>query len=354
MRSAPRLLIAIALVALGMPHAARGQDRLDRAITQQTSALSDAARQEVSDYVDRWLPEGGFEAGDDVQAVSEAAQQLIDPLLGSPSAEFLSVYRRMLGPRLSGAFQSDRDEVRLNVMVMVARLQDPALVDLVAEGLRDGNPAVRYWAGRAAAGVAKSLPDDNSRQKLVDALIQALVAERGHQVLPQLAQALLQLPGETAQIGLLEALNRRVPWHTEHPEASLSAQSRVLRDMGRGLAAGPSIAPELLRKLALVSCRYMRLAAQNLDSGIVPPRLMPELKELLDYLDQNLRWLTAKEHPNLTLPQVLQRAIKPLLDAQNWRNIDTRAREWEKLLIQEFQFKPEDMDLSKPAEEAAE
>ena len=324
--------------------------------TDKNEALNFADKDLIEDYASIWASQ--LVAEDDRQ-VSAAKAHLLIPLGANPTQFFIIEYRAALRKRLGDVFDSkpaaSRLIVRLNVMFVAAELNDTGSIDLLIKGLKDQNPAVRYWAAQAIASLTtgESLKTQQ-RNKLLVALTVAMENEKIESILIQTVRALVGLTKHVpdAMSTLLETINKRLELHVANPRLGIYAEIEGLLAVRQPLIAlkdaNPAAATEPLRQFALVATRYHALAATQLEQGKVPAIHRDDYISLLNLVHDILPW-AVEELGVKKIPPALRRPIGPHIEQQQWNNISHRATAWQQLLIDKLEFKDKEVAL-KPTE----
>ena len=347
-------LLAATTLACCLPNTASLAQPLP---TAKNRVLSSTDKALIKDYISKWAPQ--LVAEDDRQ-VTAAKDQLIIPLNTDSTAFFLVEYRAALRDLLRQAFESKpaskRLIVRLNAMIVAAKLHDTDNITLLIKGLNDQNPAVRYWAAQAIADLTRGANlKIRQRNKLFSALTVSMENEKIEPVLKQMMRALVSLTKHVPNgINiLLQTINKRVELHMANPQLGISAEIEGLRDLRQPLiksrAANPAATTdEDLRQFILVATRYHRLAAAQLEQGKVPAIHRGDYITLLNLADNVLPW-AVRQLGVKTISQDLKQPIGPYLEQKQWTLINQRAASWQQLLITTLEFQGKEVVL-KPIE----
>ncbi len=332
-------------------------------ITKQ-EGLSEGDKTQVRDFIQRAIEQ--LRDGSD-QDVASAKNHLKRPALHQGARQyFLIEYRRVLGRQLTDVFNAEaagtRPIVRINVMIVAEALRDPAGTPLLTEGLKDENPAVRYWAAKAAIQIVESgnLAAD-AQKALLGALAEAMKVEQFQQVLERLMKAVVLLPIADAREKVLETLNHRVAVHFEHPEFPMGAELGGLRPLRNAMVRINSRKnpppPNDLKLITQVACRYLVLTATLLENDRIPRRVEQGYLEMLIVADETLKWVLG-EIREAAMPTGLMADITPTINARDWQQIVDRANAWQAMIVADSGLGLKDADLQiqppKPAEETAE
>ncbi len=338
-------LAALGLVICLACAPVRAADQIPIEIISATSSLTPGQHQVVDQYIARQT--GLLTTGTDKQ-VAQARSQLIDPLIrGGATDSFTLAYSSAASNRLIEAVESDRLAVRINAMIITAHLSDLSTLGLVEKGLADPNPAVRYWAAKAASdtGSRDNLPSQEQAQ-ILDLLVQSMVRESSEHVLQQLLMGLVGLSIPEASTQLLDVLNRRVAVHTADPGAPLGAALVGLRTLFVKTVEASSndqlIGPDTLRQLTLVAYRYLALSATLLEQGLPAAGAQPAYRKMVELTCKVLPWSASQIAPDVLQPGPIQDELAQ----ENWPEICLRVEEWKHLLASSaFGYDPADLAL---------
>lgn len=275
--------------------------------------------------------------------IGDARTRLLDPFQRGPSDIFKRGYSQSVARELQKAMASDRVIVRINAMIIAARMEDGGVAQLAEKGLTDASPAVRYWSAKAISqGVA--VPAEQ-RAPLLTALTDVMRNETHSEVVEQVLGALVALDAFDRVLG---GLNDRVLIHASKPGLSPMADTESLRRLYQKLvqdvAARKTIEPATLRELARASYRFLELAATRLDRKTVADELRGEWRNLVEVSDAALRWSAQTAIPQGKQPD----AITADIAAGNWAAVLLRVSDWRPLLGREpLNLKAEDLAVPK-------
>lgn len=351
MRIIPRsltLLKVLVLVVGAVPTAAWGQNKIPYEAVTSVTALSPEYIRLIDVYVAQRverLIEG------DPKEIRSAREGLLDPLgLVGASDVFLVAYSRAVSSRLSPGVNLEKPLiVRLNVMIIAAALRDPGVARVIEAGLDDENPAVRYWACKAAGRVSSrgTIPGD-VQLSLLNKLSGRLSKETDPAVSEQVLRGLVGLSIPEATEQLLTKLNEKVQQFAAQPQTPAGVVVDVLRTLFvnavRANATGQRASEVQLRRMMLVGYRYMDLSSTLLDLGLVGPGTKQEHIELLQITDAMLIWAAGQSLPGgRSTPDSVKRQI----ELGNWPAVRLRAQEWKLVLVSEpLNFKEQDLVVS--------
>jgi len=158
----PALFVVVLLLAGLAPIAVAQPARLPAQLLT-ANQLDDNQRQLMKDYAIGWA--AAFQAAVTPDTIKEAREKIIEPLrnrLITPVVrDFYSVEA---AKAIAPLIQSESFLVRLNVVVTCSFLLTGEIADTCVAGLKDENPAVRYWAAKA---IVRTLKQQQEGQRLL-------------------------------------------------------------------------------------------------------------------------------------------------------------------------------------------
>jgi len=350
------MLTAATAVAQNAAPAEAPRPTLPADIYQVAGPFTPEQQQAVTTYVDFYI--NRLITGSDNEVVSARAE-LIGPLAKGGSNEFNNQYSAILAQRLaaSPAMQSQPRPhppeaenpteqrggviVRLNTMIVTSRLnKDEHVVSLILTGIKDENPAVRYWAVRAVRGNVETL-NAQQRQPLVAALQQMVGGEQADEVLRVLLGALIELDAVNPVVA---ALNDLIKLHNGNPRLTYDAKRDAMRSLLQKLqvlnAQNQAVGPQF-QQLARAACRYMILISQQAQGANLDPLIAADHIEMVRLCDLVLRTV----HQQLGSAVAQPPSIQASLARQDWPALQAAALTWRETLKQPpFNFA--DVDLS--------
>lgn len=344
------LAVAILCSVLGVRAHAQSQSggqqgpQLDPQLLNQQQPLTSTEKQQITSYVDFYLDE--LQNGSP-QQVSVARSRLLDPLRRPQVPQgFMQGYTEVYVQRVLNRLAEGRDAMRLNVMIVAPRLAVQEALQLIQQGLTDENPGVRYWAAKALATIAQRPTDQNglsSEQQLaaLDLLRNSIGNESSNAVLTQLLQAMSKLEVREAFDALLDALIRRLAFHTNSAGEPMMPEQEALRNLFQTLvrleAQGQNV-QDPVRQIARAALLYMTIAARQAEQAeqagqpLSPPQIA-DREAMIRLADQILRW--AMPLPTMLGPAAQGQMPQPITNAltrREWNFILTQANEWRRLL----------------------
>lgn len=276
--------------------------------------------------------------------IRKAHDDLVDPVRPSSSPFFRSAWSTEVSNELSAkAMMSDRYIVRFAAM-MVATHLDRSVAGLIGIGLKDKNPAVRYWAGKSVNKIAAELPAD-SQLKLRMTVQAAIATESSDFVIRQLLLGLVDLEGREE---VLTALNQRLGVHEKKPARSVRPERECFQKLFQKLVQDSQRRPvstDLLKNLTALTCRYLEMCAKLLHEEKVPKEMAPEYWLMFQPCERILRWSVSQLGPLQRSPPDIGKAVQRRSTAE----IQLIVGEWKTFLLgPPASLRPEDLAV-KPA-----
>lgn len=327
----PVAIAAVVLVSAVAAPIARAQSapEIPAEIYTKDTEFTESQRQVIKDFVDHWI-----DLLDDGSAaeIAKARRQLIDQMAGVGSQLFNTVYSQTVCKALEPLLAlQDQLSLRLNALIVASVLADGCVVNLIATGLGDKSPAVRYWAARTAERTAAGLqPEDQGR--LTKVLADAIASEKNEHVVQKLLLAFSQINTAGGVESLLEALNRRAAWLASNPDLSPSAELKSITSVWTNIVLASTsepIPPDTIKKLAVTSHRFMNLAAQMLEMDLTTNWNDDDYVSVLEVSDKVLQWAAENLPPSREKPDPLD----DLIPIKKWAQVFLRVSEWAELLI---------------------
>ncbi len=296
-----RWLVVAGLVALGTSLAAsaqvQGPDKMPLGILTNSGQIPPDQVKTIETYIQSWVQNLGSDRESQIQAGRE---HLLDPLSQGGTANFLAVYNQHLATALADShlLESSKPLVRLNVMIVLARVQDPAVIPMIQAGLEDAAPAIRYWAAKAVATLAGggTAFSDKDRQALIQSLTAAAGKEKVESALGMELIALARQPSASAWNNLLTLLDDRLAAHRKDVELDITPERQALIDMvarlGQQVIANPASATQYQAAMThsvQTLYRYVDLALLAL--GQTPPVSDNAKREYQALVDDASNWL---------------------------------------------------------------
>ena len=342
-RRLPGLLVALFAIVLAasLSDSAHAQDQEALAMDIITADnLTGQQRNNIDSYVARHG--GDLIAGEPAQ-LATARRALLAPWgVDDATAAFRQHYRAALAEQIDAALASDEVLVRLNGMILAARveleLDEPRLLELLA----DDSPAVRYWAAAAVRQLAASGRLGSTRQQaLVAHLRPRIDAEADAAVLEQLLVALAALSPEHAAEPLLEALNARVAGHVEAPGRSVAPAHSAMQRLHRRLTEADNAPVAARVQLSRTALRYMDALAGALAEHELDASRQRQYARGVALTDHILRTMHSGLGGGGNPPGALTQAI----EAGDWEAVRSAVGRW-RTLLQQGPYNLDEADLA--------
>lgn len=367
-RDRAALAMVLSALALFAIPAAGQAPTISQDVITATGTLTNDQQSQLTEYTAYWgviLEQAIDDQTVTDDDVSSARNGLIEPLRNPRATPFFKrSYSEFVSRRLGPLMQADSMRVRLNAMIVVARLTDDGAVKLANDGLNDANPAVRYWAATSIGSMAtvvgaNSQPLLSSREKLelLDSLAAQCKVEESAEVVQQLLLAMTDMDQQDAPMPAalktaLGALDGRIDWHRRWPHEPYSAETAALRRIYLKLLQATSPDRALLREMARVTHRYMALVSGQIvaaeqqaaaNGSAVDRARTDDWTDMLKICELALQLA----HGQLGAQGQLPDPVSPLINFRDWAKINKIATEdWDKVLeAAPFSFKPEDLRI---------
>lgn len=346
---APAFRAQAAALTLGFglscwPNAAQGQaaGTLDPALIGEINTWGDAESKQVADYLRGHLQP--MLSGQE-NAIERARTAVLAPFgTAGVSDSFVRQYARAVSRELAPVVQSEAVQVRINAMILTARLPDASALDPVAAGLQDSDAGVRYLAAVALNGLfARELVDQEQRGRIIQLVDRQLATESSGFVAAPMFKAMLDAQAFDL---LLERLNERVGWHVGRAHVGFAPEAEALRGLFSRLFVGGGT-PAQLKQLGRASVRYLWLAAKQLEAGNVanPASHIAMIRVAETVLTSTRERLNSSEQapPGVVAPVTQQR----------WSDIVQISQRWVELLqAAPVGLTPQELAVSAPARAA--
>ena len=341
MRTTCYLLVAIAMIEFVTAQVAYAQSL---PITKST-ALNPRDKTAIRNYVKEWVEL--LREGSD-REIGEAKRQLNKPIRRDATDYFLIEYRRALGPKLRELFASEpaqkRDIIRINVMIVAFELRDTDSSMLLVLGLKDKNPAVRYWSANAVGnfGNSKIQLKVEQQKDVLKSLGKALESEKVETVFQQLMLAMVDLNISDARLAVLDVLNKRVEVHMARPQIPIAAEEKCMASLIVRMVQEKNVPAEQIRDFTRAAARYLKLCAALMEQQAVPQSVIDDYKKMIERADDSLRFLVQQQ--NVDVPKSF---VKPAghIRLSKWSELLDQAMEWQLLLIEKLGYKTEKLKI---------
>lgn len=324
------IMAMIAAIGLHAP-IVRAQDRLPQDVIT-ADPLSAAQQAQVDSFAEYWVVQ--LVEGEPPQ-IADARRKLIEYLtIPGSSATYRAAMNQAIIQRFKPVVGDDRLITRLNGMIVVNYLTDPGAFDLVATGLQDASPAVRYWAAKAVAQITqRGTLTVAQQQQLLQLLQDALGNEKDTAVLAELLKALNALNIPAAKDALIVALGQQVKLFRQEPAARFQTMYEAMQELYIKLirldAQTPGgVNPQII-ELARVAMFYNQLAAQQLKNDPeMSPELIADKSQMVELSDTILRFALNTLAPGSREPDRIDNAIT----FKDWDFVLVQADRWKQTL----------------------
>ena len=345
------LLAAVFATALvpagaGAQQDAAGPGPIPGDIRQADSALTDGQQSEIDAYVGGWLE--ALTSGE-ASRIARGRARLRSPLEPGASAIFYSAYSTALSNRLPRALEAEDELVRVNAMIVAARLRTAGAFRLIVTGLSDASPGVRYWAAKTVTRlqerVERSVFDDAQRDRLLRELGEVLEEETAQPVVEKVMLALVGLDLKRGAERVLDGMEARVEWHARNAGTEMTADRAGLRRLFRRMLdaqVGEGVPKALARRLTFVAHQYLLLTSRILDEGIADPSRNPTYPRMVQLSDSVMRW--AAGQLGADVPDAIDAAIRN----GDWAVVRLLAEDDWKAILQAPPFELNRMELTIP------
>lgn len=348
-------LAAVVVGLLSSAAVAQNQDPCPERLAPEmliAENLNSQQQRQITEYAGCWAARI---VDADERQITRARMQLREPLgqQGSSTA-FNNLYDQVVAEELAPAMQDEREIVRLNTMIVVTRLSRESALPLVADGLADDNPAVRYWAAKAVRNLAgQTQIRSPQRLELLSHLTDLLQQEDAEAIVEQVMLAIVELEIPQAQREMLNAMDGRIRFHMQNPgqplRAERSAMNRLFQQLISQAANDPSVEP-IIRQLAQVALRYHDFAALQLESreAELNQRLEDDYRQAIGLTDQILRFIH-EGRGQQSAPPSIANAVR----VGDWSYVRAQAEQWRTILSRPpFNFQREQLELPQPEQTA--
>lgn len=340
------LLVALAVAFFACVSSAPAQSLPPDIYT--ADPLTAEQRQLITDFANTNTQALGANANASNEDVTKARTNLMQALVVNSSPAFRAALSEAISNGLNGALQNPSEHVRINVMIVAARLNyTPVVLELVERGLQDASPAVRYWSAKAtrpqpatgAGGATSTPPPQEAQAAMLQQLGDLLAKEEAVEVLDQVFSAMVDLAAKGNNEALratVEALNRRVSVHVADPRLGYTAEKTGLDGAyGRLLQLeqqNPGNVNEIFLRIGVAAARYMALIARQAAANEIPPQNLETAKQILDSAYQILAYIHDKPDMKSNAQIVSRTQFSLDLRANNWNAIQVAANQFRDML----------------------
>lgn len=258
-----------------------------------STSISPSQRQQIESYVDYWSNQMSLD--EDASAVARARRELIAPMSVNHTNAFARAYSPYVARQLAQVLSIDNPLNRINALIVASNLTDATVLTVIRRGLNDANPAVNYWAAKAAGDVAPSL-ENPDQQQLLGFVEQALQQTDHVQVQQQVLVAMSRITVPGSEAKLAQALLDRISERAQSDVGPLAAERQILTTLGTRLVDAMTggqqrFSDASVGQIALVMFKYMQLAQQKLSSPDLDPALASEYQQIAVTGSRYLHWL---------------------------------------------------------------
>ncbi|QDU35522.1 hypothetical protein KS4_36050 [Poriferisphaera corsica] len=314
--------------------------------------------QAINAFNDYWVMQ--LASGDEAQIAKarKELKQIVSP--SGSSKEFVKQFNHNLLAKLAQVIQkpnipsdSSADEkaqiennfllTRINAMIVLVNTEGAGIEPVLAIGLNDENPGVRYWASKAVSKIAQYKRLTKEEQAPVLKLLeQALGRETQSAALTEQLAALSNMNVGTARGILLNVLTARVGVHAKDIYASYSPEQKALQEMFTKLIADIArngIDSDQIKSFTSVAFRYMTLATdQLLTDTAFTNETIADKRTIIRLGDRIMRFAHENIDPGARSPEKIDNA----LSLGDWAFIKTKVNDWNKILTKSPFNIPED------------
>lgn len=299
---------------------------------QTLTALTTAQQQDINDYTEALAKK--LTVGETPEDISKARQLFFRPYHNTvASTPFRSAYAPAAVKSIAPGMKSSSFAVRLNTIIIAARLEHKSAIQLGIDNLADKEPAIRFWAAAALAGAAGNRFDpmgEADQAKVLGALKPRLAAETVPTVLESLLEAAASLPGPAALDYLLTLLDERANAQKARLTDSIRTEIDIVSNTRNRLLRenrGPENTKSFQRLVA-VSCKYAMVSALALNANatavIGGSDVAASLQDMVGLVEDIIKdYMTLAEKPGEVNPSI----AKPL-KAKQYPQVMLNLLEW--------------------------
>lgn len=260
-------------------------------------------------------------------AISRGKTSLVEALTFPGGTElYISQLSEIIAADLEPLVASDILIVRVNAMIICTYLKHPDALVPIEKGLKDANAGVRYPAANAMANLLNGGKlANNERAAALKTLEDLTVQEQDVFVVQPMLDALAQTQDNEL---VLKVLNERVKFHAGRPAVSYAAEATTLQIIYTRIYTNTNPPADVVKDLAKVSGRYMKLTAQQLLDGKVSAERNRSHKNIINVAATALR----ATHDNLAAPGRPPEQPDRAISNENWQRVVGIADEWIEVL----------------------
>ena len=263
--------------------------------------------------------------------VSSGRNTLLTPFRDvSASTAFKDTFSELITPRLAPAVSHESVLVRINAMIVLAKLTDEPSMKLIDKGLEDENVAVRRKATEALRSRVRQyllMPGGNARAVRgiknaigkVDALLSSDPPPHPIVVRPAML-ILVDIATNETHTMLAGHLNNRVAMHAAKPGQGFAGEIAALNRLTGVIKGSRTLPLDLAKAVNRAAFRYATLTVDQLIKGKLNEADSAEAAEMLDQCLKSLAIITIVAEKNV--PEDHSQATG-WLKARDWNNVVT-------------------------------
>lgn len=286
--------------------------------------------------------------------ISAGRQTLVTPLRdASATTAFKTVYSELLAPRVKPAATHESVLVRINAMIVLARMTDDESKALINAGLDDASVAVQRKVVEALQLRVQQyllLPPTNekARQGIADALA-AIDKKMSQQEPPHpfvfsiATRILLEINSAESRSALVGYLIERAPLHAANSDLSLDAERSAIERLASFVATSRSFPQDLAPSLARATHLYAQIGVDRLIEGELDSREEADTVFVVDQCLKALLSITNRADKAAPNDQIQADAW---VREKNWSTIRTVLKDGWALLLKAEPFSLTDQQLT--------
>lgn len=316
-------VLSLVLTAALVPNVS-AQDRLGPAFPANPSVWTSDERSQARAFVQTQI---NSILTEEESAISDGRTALVEALKFPGATElYISQLSELVAASMGPLMDSQNLMVRMNAMIICTYLNHSSVSVPIEQGLKDENAGVRYPAANAMASLltGDSLVG-NERDEVLILLEELAVKEQDPFVVKPLLDALVQTEDNAL---VLRVLDQRVALHAAQPTVNYDAESNTLQVIYTRIYTETTPSIDVVKELAKVSSRYMKLSAQQLLNGEISAERNRSHKNIINVAATALR----ATREGLAAPGRAPEAPGRPLEQDNWARVASIADEWIEVL----------------------
>ncbi|MEL7086966.1 MAG: HEAT repeat domain-containing protein, partial [Planctomycetota bacterium] len=296
------------------------QDRLDPGFSANPAIWNADEREQAQTFVQTQIER--VMTGEE-SAISRGRAALVEALTFPGGTDlYVSQLSETIAQNLAPAMAADDLIVRVNAMVICTYVDHPDALPAIENGLKDPNAGVRYPAANAIANLLAGDGLTNSqRRDALNTLKDLATREQDAFVVKPMLDALAQTQDNAL---VLDVLNDRVQLHAAQPSVVYDAEANTLQVVYTRIYTVTNPPADVVRDLAKVSARYLKLTAGQLAENSIPGDRNRSLKNIMNIAATALR----ATHEGLAAPGRAPDRPDPAIQQENWQRVVNIADEW--------------------------